>query len=91
MNSKLPRVRKEMREHITNIVKKALNCGNIEYGYIKHRCLLCYEGYVHGFSYKSKFYSKCERKYSLEWADKQASNRLKVKHRHAVFTIPEEL
>lgn len=54
--SKLPRVRKEMREHIVNTVQKALNCG---------------------------------RKYSLEWADKQANNMLKIKHRHAVFTMPE--
>ena len=56
--SKLPRVRKEMREHTVNKVQKALNCG---------------------------------RKYSLEWADKQANNMLKIKHRHAVFTIPEFL
>ena len=89
--SKLPRVRKEMREHIINTVQKALNCGNIEYGYIKHKCLECCEEYVHGFSCKSKFCSKCGRKYSLEWADKQANNMLKIKHRHAVFTIPEEL
>lgn len=33
----------------------------------------------------------CGRKYSLEWADKQANNMLKIKHRHAVFTIPEFL
>lgn len=26
--SKLPRVRKEMREHIVNTVQKALNCGS---------------------------------------------------------------
>ena len=37
---KLNRIKsKEMREHIINVVKKALNCGNIEYGYIKHKCL----------------------------------------------------
>ena len=29
--------------------------------------------------------------YSIKWAEKQADNMLNVKHRHAVFTIPEEL
>lgn len=29
--------------------------------------------------------------YYIKWAEKQASNMLNTKHRHAVFTIPEEL
>ena len=85
------RVRKEMREHIINIVERTLNCGNIEKGYIKHKCIECNEEYIHGFTCKSKFCSKCGRKYSLEWSDKQVDNMLNVTHRHAVFTIPEEL
>lgn len=85
------RVRKEMREHIIDTVERALNCGNIEKGYIKYKCIECYGEHVHGFTCKSKFCSKCGRKYSLDWADKQANNMLKVPHRHAVFTIPEEL
>ena len=33
---KLPRIKsKEMRQHIINVIEKALNCGNIEHGYIK--------------------------------------------------------
>ena len=85
------RVRKEMREHINNIVMRTLNCGNIEKGYIKHKCIECNEEYIHGFACKSKFCSKCGRKYSLDWADKQINNMLNVTHRHAVLTIPEEL
>lgn len=27
-----------MCQHIINVIKKALNCGNIEYGYIKYIC-----------------------------------------------------
>ena len=34
---------KEMRQHIINVIEKALNCGNIEHGYIKHKCLNCDE------------------------------------------------
>lgn len=57
------RVRKEMCEHITDIVKRILNCGNIEKGYIKHKSLECNEEYIHGFTCKSKFCSKRGRKY----------------------------
>ncbi len=49
------RVRKEMREHILDIVKRTLNCGNIENGYIKHKCLECNEEYIHGFTCKTSF------------------------------------
>ena len=70
---------------------RTLNCGNIEKGYIKHKCIECNEEYIHGFACKSKFCSKCGRKYSLDWADKQINNMLNVTHRHAVLTIPEEL
>lgn len=89
---KLSRIKsKEMRQHIINVIEKALNCGNIEHGYIKHKCLNCNEEYIHGFSCKSKFCTKCGRMYSIKWSEKQAENMLNVKHRHAVFTIPEEL
>lgn len=85
------RVRREMREQISTIVRKALDCGNVEKGYIKHKCLECNEEYIHGFTCKSKFCSKCGRQYSLEWSEKQVEKMLNVTHRHAVFTIPEEL
>ena len=79
-----------MRDHIKNVIEKALNCGNPKYGYIKYKCVSCNEEYIHGFSYKSKFCIKCGRMYSINWAEKQSQNMLNVKHRHSVFTIPEE-
>ncbi len=85
------RVRKEMRNHIIDIVERVLDCGNIAKGYIKHKCIECNEEYIHGFTCKTKFCSKCGRMYSLKWSDKQVENMLNVTHRHAVFTIPEEL
>ena len=49
--SQLERLKnKEMREHITEVVEKSLICGKIEYGYVKYRCLICNEEYIHGFS-----------------------------------------
>ena len=85
------RVRKEMRNHIIDIVERVLDCGNIAKGYIKHKCIECNEEYIHGFTCKTKFCSKCGRMYSLKWSDKQVESMLNVTHRHAVFTIPEEL
>ena len=82
---------KDMRDHIKNVIEKALNCGNPKYGYIKYKCVSCNEEYIHGFSCKSKFCTKCGRMYSINWAEKQSQNMLNVKHRHSVFTIPEEL
>lgn len=76
-----------MREHIISIVERVLNCGNIDKGYIKHRCLECNEEYIHEFAYKTKFCSKCGRLYSLKWSDKQIDNMLNATHRHAVFHI----
>ena len=73
-------------EHITEVVEKSLTCGKIEYGYVKYRCLICNEEYIHGFLCKSKFCTKCGRMYSINWAEKQASNMLKVKLRQdAIF------
>ena len=82
---------KDMREYIKNVVEKALNCGNPKYGNIKYKCISCNEEYIHGFSCKSKFCTKCGRMYSINWAEKQSQNMLNVKHCHSVFTIPEEL
>ncbi|MEG1411638.1 MAG: transposase zinc-binding domain-containing protein [Terrisporobacter sp.] len=38
---------KEMRKHIVDTVEKALKCGDIKYGYAKHKCLTCDEEYIH--------------------------------------------
>ena len=52
---KLPRIKsKQMRQHIINVIEKALNCGNIEYGYIKHKCLSCDENTFMDFHVKVK-------------------------------------
>lgn len=91
-NTKLIKLKdNEMRKHIVNVVEKALTCGDPEYGYVKYKCETCDNEHIHGFSCKSKFCTKCGRMYSINWAEKQSQNMLKVKHRHSVFTIPKEL
>ena len=44
---------KDTRDHIKNVIEKALNCGNPKYGYIKYKCVSCNEEYLHGFSSNS--------------------------------------
>ena len=39
-----------MREHIKNVVEKALNCGNPKYRYIKYKCVSCSEEYIYGLA-----------------------------------------
>ncbi|MBU3199817.1 transposase zinc-binding domain-containing protein [Clostridium estertheticum] len=43
-----------------------------------------------GFTCKSRFCSKCGKKYISEWVKKQVNKILDVLHRHCVFTIPAE-
>ena len=62
---------KDMREHIKNVVAKALNCGNPKYGYTKYKCVSCNKEYIHGFSCKGKFCTKYGRMYSIDCEEKQ--------------------
>ena len=54
------KVRREMRDQIENTVIKALNCGNIEKGYIKHKCIDCGEEYIKGSLLKVSFAQSVE-------------------------------
>jgi len=85
------RVPVSMREHIDNVVQKALSCGDIKKGYTEYMCLECGESIKVGFTCKSKFCCKCGRLYTLKWAEKQQETMLRVTHRHSVFTLPDEL
>lgn len=86
--SKVPR---NMREHIDNTVKKALQCGDIKKGFAEYVCPKCGASTKVGFTCKSKFCNKCGRLYTMKWAEKQEKNMLRVGHRHSVFTMPDEL
>lgn len=85
------KVRRDMREHVEEVVTKAIGCGDIDKGYAEYICEECGESTKVGFTCKSKFCNKCGRLYTLKWAEKQQQNMLRVGHRHSVFTISEEL
>jgi hypothetical protein len=80
----------KMKEHIYNEVMKMLECGDILSGFITYICFVCHEVLKIGFTCKSRFCSKCGKKYASQWVEKQADKILDVPHRHCVFTIPEE-
>jgi hypothetical protein len=88
---KIKRIPKEVRADIIEAVEKAMDCGNIEKGYTEYMCLECMESKKVGFTCKSKFCSRCGRIYVSKWVEKQQTKILDIKHRHSVFTIPEEL
>lgn len=80
----------KMRENINVEVMKMVGCGDISVGFVAYICLKCLEIFKIGFTCKSRFCSKCGKKYISEWVEKQVSKNLDVPHRHCVFTMPSE-
>lgn len=85
------RVPEVLKEQIDNLVKKSLDCGNIENGFAEYICQDCGDVTKVPFTCKSKFCNSCGRLYTLKWAEKQQKNMLRVGHRHSVFTMPDIL
>jgi len=85
------RVPEIMREHVDDLVTKAINCSDIKNGFAEYICEDCGEITKVPFTCKSKFCNRCGRLYTLKWAEKQQQNMLRVGHRHSVFTMPDEL
>ena len=44
-----------------------------------------------GFTCKSRFCTSCGKIYVDKWVESMISKLINVRHRHIVFTIPEEL
>ena len=81
----------KIRENINIEVMKMVGCGDISIGFVAYICLKCLEIFKVGFTCKSRFCSKCGKKYISEWVEKQVSEILDVPHRQCVFTMPSEL
>ena len=84
------KVPENMREHTYVEVMKMIGCGDISLGFVAYICMVCFEKIKIGFTCKSRFCSKCGKKYVSQWVEKQVDKILDVPHRHCVFTIPEE-
>jgi hypothetical protein len=87
------RIPSDMQESVAESVEKMLRCGDPKHGYTKYKCATCPEHpeRVIGFSCNSRFCPRCGKRYVDEWVEKQVATIVNVSHRHAVFTVPEEL
>lgn len=79
------------RETVKREVEKIINCGDINNGYIEFKCPTCGNSKKVGFTCKSRFCTSCGKIYVDNWVESMLSKLIKTKHRHMVFTIPEEL
>jgi len=81
----------KIRGNIDREVYKMINCGSLDNGFIEFKCESCGEIKRVGFRCKSRFCTSCGKKKSEEWSDEMVARLINSKHRHMVFTIPEEL
>lgn len=82
---------KRIRSVVKSEVEKMLKCMDIEHGYREYKCLNCGEIKKVGFSCKSRMCTSCGKVATDDWVNEVAGDIMQVSHRHAVFTIPEEL
>ncbi|MZK54151.1 IS91 family transposase [Clostridium beijerinckii] len=82
---------KKIRPNVKAEVDKVLRCKDTKYGYIELKCKKCNEIKKIGFTCKSRFCTSCGKVYVDNWIDSMLLKLINVRHRHIVFTIPEEL
>jgi hypothetical protein len=82
---------KRIRPVVKKEVEKLLRCGDLDYGYIEYNCPECGEIKKVGFTCKSRLCTSCGKVKTDKWQEGISTTIGDVKHRHMVFTIPEEL
>lgn len=79
------------RPIIDKVIDKFLLCKSFQLGYSLYECPNCHKEKVVPHTCKTRFCSSCGNKYNEDRAISIFSKLFKWKHRHVVFTIPEEL
>lgn len=82
---------KRVRKNVKVEIDKMLKCKDIRNGYIEFKCSECNTSKKVGFTCKSRFCTSCGKVYTDKWIDNMLASLINTKHRHIVFTIPEEL
>lgn len=82
---------RRIRKNVKSEVEKTLGCKDLKKGYIEFKCYKCGETKKVGFTCKSRFCTSCGKVYTDKWIESMLGNLINVRHRHIVFTIPEEL
>lgn len=72
-------------------IDKMINCGDAAFGGAMYGCPLCGHLKFVPFRCHSRFCPTCGNLYSRKRATAMAGKLISCKHRHCVFTIPEEL
>ncbi|WP_238902036.1 MULTISPECIES: transposase [unclassified Clostridium] len=80
-----------VRKNVKREVEKVLECGDLSKGYIEFKCHKCNESKKVAFTCKSRFCTSCGKIYVDNWIENMLGKLINVRHRHIVFTIPEEL
>lgn len=87
----LERFGHKVRPVIKKEVKKVMECGDFANGYAEYQCQKCGKKKKVPFRCRSRFCGTCGKVYIDNRAENMSAKLIKSKHRHMVFTIPEEL
>ena len=79
------------RHNADKEIHKVIDCHNKDLGCTVYICPDCDDVIFVGNTCKSRMCSSCGYKYKMERVDNIVNASYKCKHRHIVFTIPEEL
>lgn len=80
-----------VRPAVLKNVQKIIFCGEPSMGHALYYCDNCKRFKYVYFTCKSRFCNSCGAKYTQDRASSITSKLINCKHRHIVFTIPEEL
>lgn len=80
-----------IRNVVFNNVQRMLNCQTWNLGYTIFKCPECGNEKIVPHTCKSRMCSSCGNKYNKQRSTSIFSKLFKCKHRHVVFTIPEDL
>ncbi len=80
-----------IRSAVFKNIEKIINCGEPSMGHALYHCDHCGKFKHVYFTCKSRFCNSCGAKYIQDRASSISSKLINYKHRHIVFTIPEEL
>ncbi len=80
-----------IRPVVNKEVHKMMNCQNPDLGHALYQCEHCGKFKCVPFTCKSRFCNCCGIKYQHDRANILTSKLINCKHRHIVFTIPQEL
>ena len=81
----------KIRDVVHSNVNRMLKCKTFNLGYALYKCKECGQELIVPHTCKSRICSSCGNKYNMQRTLSIKSKIIKCKHRHVVFTIPEDL